>query len=201
MRGLVEALRALGPFGVLILAVLDSAGIPIVGGVDALLIWVSITNRSAAYPAAAMAVVGSVIGSLVMLLIGRKGGHAYLAKYTASKRGARLKAWFLEYGLLTVFVPSLVPIVPMPLKVFVLCAGAFEVSPVVFAGVMLAARLLHYFFVAWLGLQLGEGTLPYLRHHIWQLVGVAVGTFAVLYGLISVLDRRRRLRKMVVEPE
>ena len=74
-------------------------------------------------------------------------------------------------------------------------------SPLVFTGVLLAARMLQYFCVAWLGLQLGEGTLPYLRHHLWQMVGVVVGTFAVLYGVISVLDRRRRLRKMVVEPE
>lgn len=193
MKGILESLRALGPIGVFVLAILDSAGVPVVGGVDALLIWVTVTNPGAAYLAAGMAVLGSVVGSLVLFLLARKGGEAYLDRYTLSSRGARFKAWFLEYGLLTVFVPAVVPIVPMPLKVFVLSAGALRVNPVVFGAVMLCARGIRYFTIAWLGLRLGNDTVPYLRHHLWQLVAFALLLFASLYYLVRHFDRRRKL--------
>lgn len=191
MTGFVEALRALGPLGVFLLAILDSAGIPVVGGVDALLIWISVTTPAVAYVAAGMAVLGSAIGTMFLFYLGRKGGEAYLDKYTSSPRGARLKSWFLAYGLLTVFVPAMMPIIPMPVKVFVLSAGAMGVSPLRFAGVVLGARLIRYGTIAWLGLQLGAGTLPYLKQHIWQLVGIAAGVFVTLYLLITYLDKRR----------
>jgi membrane protein YqaA with SNARE-associated domain len=194
-----EWLVALGPVGVFILAILDSAGVPVVGGVDALLILITVTNPSAAYLAAAVAVAGSVIGSLVLFLIARKGGEAYLERYTVSRRGLRFKAWFLEYGLVTVFVPAVVPIVPMPMKVFVLSAGALGVSIWIFSAVLVVARSIRYFVIAWMGLRLGNQTLPYLGHHIGQLAALAVGLFAGLYVLIMLLDRRRKLRSVVEE--
>ena len=95
-----------------------------VGGVDALVVLVSALDSSRAYWAAAAAIVGSVAGSLGLFYIARKGGEAYLLRHTTSGRGARLRAWFLEYGLLTVFVPAFVPVIPLPLKIFVLSAGA-----------------------------------------------------------------------------
>lgn len=193
-------LRALGPAGVLLLAILDSAGIPVVGGVDALLVWVAITNPEAAYPAAGTAILGSVIGSLILFYIARKGGEAYLERHTLSRNGARFKRWFLEYGLLTIFVPALIPI-PMPLKVFVVSAGALGISPPVFAFVLLIARIPRYFGLAVLGLQLGSQTFPYLKSHIWQLLLSAVLLFALLYMSIKLVDRRRRLRKLVTDSE
>lgn len=194
MRQFVETLRALGPFGVLMLAVLDSAGVPVVGGVDALLLWVCVTNPGAAYPAAGMAVIGSLIGSLFLFILARRGGVAYLDKYTSTPTGKRLKLWFLDYGLLTIFVPAVVPIIPMPMKVFVLSAGALGVNPIVFAQVLLLARVLRYFPLAWLGLRLGEQTLPYLKTHLWHLLGFAAALFLMLYLLLRFLDRRRKLR-------
>jgi membrane protein YqaA with SNARE-associated domain len=201
VRHFVETLRALGPAGVLIIAILDCAGVPVIGGVDALVIFVSIATPQSAYPAAGMAVLGSLIGSLFLFIVARKGGEAYLDKYTVTPQGARLKSWFLEYGLLTVFVPAAVPIIPMPLKVFILSAGALGVSPVVFTVVLLVARLIRYYTIAYLALRLGNQTLPYLRHHIWQLLAIAVGGFVSLYILIRFADRRRKLRTLVTDSE
>ncbi|MBV8818482.1 MAG: VTT domain-containing protein [Acidobacteriaceae bacterium] len=197
MTKLFEWLVALGPVGTLMVSALDSAGIPMVGGVDALLIVVAVTSPSAAYLSAALAVAGSVAGSLVLFMIARKGGEAYLDKHTVSRRGLGLKSWFLEYGLLTVFVPAVVPIVPMPMKIFVLSAGALGVSPWVFSLVLGVARVIRYFIIAWMSLRLGSGTLPYLRQHLWQLVALAIGLFGFLYVVISVVDRRRKLRRAV----
>ncbi len=183
-----------GPAGVFLLAILDSGGIPLVGGVDALVILLAALDHSQAYWAACAAIAGSVAGTLGLFYIARKGGEAYLQRYTSSGRGAKLRAWFLEYGLLTVFVPAFVPVIPLPLKVFVLSAGALGVRPRTFALVLTAARIPRYLFLAWLGTRLGNDTLPYLRHHLWELIWFAVGLFVLLYLGIRV-EHGWRLRK------
>ena len=159
---------------------------------DALLVLVAAVDHSAAYRAAAAAVVGSVIGSVALFFIARRGGAHYLRRYTSSGRGARLKDWFLEYVLLTVFVPAFVT-VPMPQKVFILSAGALGVSPFTFTLVIVAARIPRYFFLAWLGTKLGDQTLPYLRHHVWELLLFSVILFGLLYLLVRILDRKHKI--------
>ena len=173
------------------MAILDSVGLPIISGVDALVVLVSVLDRGQGYTAAFAATVGSIIGSLVLFFIARKGGEEYLHRYTSHGRGARLRAWFVEFGLLTIFVPALV-VIPMPMKLFVLAAGALEVSPLKFIIVLAAARIPRYFLLAWLGTRLGTDTLPYLRSHVWWLLLFAVVLFAGLYFAITVVHRRKR---------
>ena len=72
---------------------------------------------------AGLACAGSVIGSMILFFIARKGVKDYLDRHTMSGRGALFHEWFMHYGLLTVFVPALSP-VPTPMKLFVICAGA-----------------------------------------------------------------------------
>ena len=179
-----------------LLAIIDSAGLPMVGGVDALVILLAVVDHSSAYWAATAAVLGSLVGNLVLFYIARVGGEAYLARYTSHGRGARFRQWFLEYGLITIYVPAAVPIIPMPMKIFVLTAGALEVSPVTFTVVLAAARIPRYFFLAWMGTRLGEDTLPYLKGHIWELLLLALTLFVVLYLLIRFLDRRRKIAQI-----
>lgn len=162
-----------------------------IGGVDALLVVIAIVSRSQAYMSAAAAVIGSLVGSLILFLIARKGGEEYHRRHTSSPRGAKLRAWFHEYGLLTVFVPAVVPIIPLPLKIFIISAGALEESPVKFALVMLAARAPRYFFLAWLGSRLGSDTLPYLERHWWELMLLAAAMFVVMYSVIRIVHDRR----------
>lgn len=160
-----------------------------------MLIVIAALDHADAYNAALSAVVGSIIGSLILFYIARKGGEHYLRRYTSAGRGARFKSWFLEYGLLTVFVPACVPI-PMPLKVFILSAGALGVSPAAFALTITMARVPRYFFLAWLGTRLGDQTLPYLKSHLWQLFIFSAALFGLLYLLIRVLDRKHRLEHL-----
>jgi membrane protein YqaA with SNARE-associated domain len=175
-----------------LLAVMDSAGIPIVGGVDALVVTIAALDHDSAYWAAGGAVIGSLIGSFILFSIARKGGEAYLGRFTATGKGARLKDWFLEYGLLTVFVPALA-VVPLPLKIAVVSAGALGVSPVAFLLVVAAARIPRYLFLAWLGTRLGKDTIPYLKHHSLGLAVFAIVLFVASYLLIRTLDRRHKL--------
>jgi membrane protein YqaA with SNARE-associated domain len=179
----------------------DSTGIPMVGGVDAFIVLVAVVNRSQAYLAAATAIFGSLLGSLILFLIARKGGEEYHRHHTSSARARKLRAWFDEFGLLTVFVPAFVPIIPLPLKIFIISAGALEESPVTFSVVLLAARIPRYMFLAWLGLRLGNDTLPFLRHHIWELVLLASALFVALYFLVRIVHDRRISKSPATAPE
>lgn len=162
-----------------------------VGGVDAVIVIIAVLSRSQAYLAASTAVVGSLLGSLVLFFIARKGGEEYHRHHTSSRRGNRLRSWFHEYGLLTVFVPAFVPIIPLPLKIFIISAGALGESAWNFSIVLLAARIPRYFFLAWLGSRLGADTLPFLRHYIWELILLASALFVALYFAVRIIHDRR----------
>ncbi len=164
------------------------------GGADAMVVVVAAVDHSQAYWAAAAAFLGSLIGSLFLFYLARKGGEAYLDRHTLTSRGARLKAWFLEYGLLTIFVPALI-VIPMPLKIFIVSAGALGVNPVTFTVVLAAARIPRYLFLAWLGTRLGDQTLPYLRQHIWESILLSGALFVILYFAIRWVHRKRTTKK------
>jgi uncharacterized membrane protein YdjX (TVP38/TMEM64 family) len=141
------------------------------------------------------------VGSLILFLIARKGGEEYHRHHTSSPRGAKLRAWFHEYGLLTVFVPAFVPIIPLPLKIFIISAGALEESPVTFSIVLLAARIPRYLFLAWLGSRLGKDTIPFLRHHLGGLILLACGLFVALYLLVRVVHNYRLSKPHSIAPK
>jgi membrane protein YqaA with SNARE-associated domain len=150
-----------------------------VGGVDTLLMAVATTKPGQAYWAATLAVIGSLAGSLILFFIARKGGEVLLMGHVASKTGARLHLWFQRWGLATVFVPALSP-VPLPMKIPVFCAGALQVRLLYFVIVVVAARTIRYFGLAYLGIHFGTQTLQYLKTHGWQVAGSALGLAAVL---------------------
>lgn len=197
MKGFVARLVALGPAGLLTLALLDSAGVPLYPGPDLLIIVLASQHPAAAYLYALLASGGSLVGALILFYLARRGGQLYLDRKTATGRGAQLRHWFQHYGLVTVFVPALVPLVPLPLKVFVLCAGALSTSPFAFAAVILGARLPRYFALAYLGSHFGKDSWDYLKHNAGWLVLGAVALLLGLLGTIRVLDHWKARRSAV----
>lgn len=191
MEGLFELLRSWGPLGVLLIATLDAAGVPLPAGVDVSLIGLAIVSPTRAYLAVPLGVLGSLIGNLFLYTVARKGGEAYLDRKIQTGRARRFRDWFQHYGLITVFIPTFVPIVPLPLKVFVLSAGAFGVSRRAFLLTILVARVPRFLAMAYLGSQLGANSLGWLRDHAWHLAGVAAGLFVFLFLLVKWVDRRR----------
>jgi membrane protein DedA with SNARE-associated domain len=189
MRKLGLWLQTFGPPGVFAMAVLDSAGIPLPTGVDAVVVLTAITNPGLAWLTAFLAVVGSAIGCMLLFYVARKGGQAYLERHAHSPRALQFRSWFGHYGLLTVFIPVLVPI-PLPVKVFVLSAGALGVRPRSFLLTVLAARIPRYFGLAWLGMRLGQDSMPWLRSHVWHLVGFSAVLFVALFLAIRWRGRR-----------
>jgi membrane protein YqaA with SNARE-associated domain len=184
------ALVAFGPLGILVLAFIDSAGIPLASGMDALVILVATKAPSRALLAASMGVLGSTIGNVALFLGARAGGRRFVKEAPQPGDKARFREWFKRYGLLTVFIPCMLPI-PLPLKVFVISAAAFGTSLRTFVAVILLGRSIRYFGEAYLGVILGEGSGRFLRAHTWHLVGGAAALFAVIYAVMMLLDGRR----------
>ena len=158
---------------------------------DGLLILVAVKAPQRAYFAALMAVLGSVGGNMALFLAARYGVKRFLKGEPPPGKRQKFERWFKRYGLLTVFVPAVVPVIPFPLKVFVISAGALRTSTGKFLAVVLVARVMRYFGEAYLGIHLGEGAQDFLRRNAWTLVGVALAFTLALYGLMRLADRRR----------
>lgn len=190
LQHLTDALVSWGPAGILLLAVLDSSGIPVAGVFDALLILISVERPSAAWLCAGLAVTGSTAGNLILFSMARRGGRRFMNKVTPEGRGAKFRGWFRRYGMVTVFVPALVPI-PMPLKVFVISAAVLGTPLAEFFAVVFSARFVRYFGEAWIGIRLGRESAKFLERHAWDFIAGAMLLFASLYLFILLRERRR----------
>lgn len=194
MRAFFNKLVALGPFGIFLVGIIDGAGLPNPSGPDIILLLYASQRPDTAFLAAALAVLGSVIGSYILFSIARKGGEVYLERHTESARGKKLRAWFQHYGLITVFIPAMIPI-PMPLKLFVICSGALGIRARAFLAVLALARIPRYFAIAYLGSKLGEESMGYLGKHKWDLVLIALGLMVFCFALVKFTDRMRARAK------
>jgi membrane protein YqaA with SNARE-associated domain len=191
---LTAVLVAYGPVGILVLAFIDSAGIPVASGMDALVILVAAKAPSSAVLAASMGVLGSLIGNVVLFMAARTGARRFIKDVPKPGDKRRFRQWFTRYGLLTIFIPCMLPI-PLPLKVFVISAAVCGTPLRTFVLVIVLGRSIRYFGEAYLGMRLGEGSAQFLRTHTWQLVGSAVLLFALLYVLLMVTEWRRRSKQ------
>jgi membrane protein YqaA with SNARE-associated domain len=192
MHHLHDVLVAWGPLGLLMLSLIESAGIPNPSATDAVLLVLCAARPSQAVVCALAAAAGSLTGCMVFFEIMRKLGARFLRRYAVTGRGARFQRWFQRYGMVTVFISALVPI-PMPFKVLAACAGATGVSRTRFFLILLIARIPRYGGLAYLGAKLGEkDSSAWLAGHAWYMVGVAVALFAGLYGTMMWADRARR---------
>ncbi len=193
----IDILLTWGPYGLLLLSILDSVGLPVVGGVDGLLLAVSTDKPGQAYFAAGCAIAGSLLGSLILFGIARKGGEVLLTKHISGRMGKRLHLWFQRYGLVTVFVPAISPL-PLPMKIPVFCAGALNVRLSYFIFVVLTARVIRYFALAYLGEHYGRSSARFLIQH-----GVLIGTIALGLAVLMAVGLRlyQRQRAQVGEPE
>jgi membrane protein DedA with SNARE-associated domain len=87
-----------------------------------------------------------------------------------------------------------VPVLPLPLKLFVVSAGVLRTPLGAFLGVVLLARVMRFYGLAYLGTRMGkEGAWSFLLHNAWTLTGVAVGLALLFYTLIRLSDRSRSL--------
>jgi len=187
-------LIAYGPPGVFVLSAIDSVGIPLPAVLDALIIGVAADSTHSPYIAwlvALLAVIGSVGGNILLFTGARHGHRIFRPKQTTEPVPGRFQKWFHRYGLITVFIPAVTPIPPMPLKFFVISAGAFRTPVSNFLAVIVAARAIRFFGEAWLGLQLGRDAQGFLIRNGWRFAGGFLLLAFVLVVLLKLVGRNK----------
>ena len=177
----------LGAPGLFLISFLDSSVLtfPVVN--DLLLIELSIHHPSKMPLYAGMAMLGSVLGCVLLFYIAEKGGEALFHKH-AGDRAPAIRKWVVKNGFGGKLIAALLP-PPTPFKVFVVAAGVFEVPLASFTSAIALARLVRYFGIGYLAIRYGREAMPYLVHH-----KSTVTAFLILIALVSYLLSRVILR-------
>lgn len=181
---LVQSVSTLGPWGIFLVSLADSAFIPLPQGVDALLIAQAVAAPSTAWLSAALATVGSLIGSLVLYFLAYKGGRVMLSKRVSPEGMAKLERQTHQFGALVLILPMMLPL-PLPTKIFVIAAGVFQMSVWRFVAATVFGRSVRFFGEAALALKYGPGTAAFLKQNAIFAVAIAVA----LVGLFYLINR------------
>lgn len=178
-----------GAFGLFAIALLDSALIPLPGGPDAVMIFLSTQNPARMPLYALAATAGSVVGCLILYYISRRAGRRALEKFPPQKQ-ARVKELVDRYDVLSVLVASVLP-PPFPFKLFVITAGVFRLSVVRFALAVAGGRAFRFFLEGFLAVRYGERAKDLLAEN-YPAVGLGLAAVIVVGFVLRGLLKRRK---------
>lgn len=163
LQSLNKYLLLWGVPGLLGIAFLDSAAVPMMGGPDAVVLLLAWQRPMQILPIILAAAIGSTLGCLVLYRVGRAGGEMALARFSTERR-----AWVkqrLDQNAFAAVAAGVAAPPPFPTKLVILAAGAFRVSQTKFANGVLAGRLVRYSVLAILGASFGDQAADVLRSH------------------------------------
>ena len=181
-------MKVLGIWGAFVIAFADSAllGMP----VDFIVATYVYQDRKRMLLYAAMASLGSALGSIPLYIIGYLGGEKVLRKRISETRFLKIHRSFEQHEFWALMFPGMLP-PPMPFKIFVLGAAVFEMKFRDFLVAIFAGRFVRFLvlsvLVLWFGPQIVAlfGSV-FKQHWIW-IVTLAIGGIS----LWLVLRRRR----------
>jgi len=181
----------LGSWAVFAVAGIDSAfwGFPL----DPLVAGYVYRDNSRFLLYSAMAAAGSAVGSIILYVIGYKGGEVLLAKRISSAKFDRIRNSFDRHEFWALMFPSMMP-PPFPFKLFVLAASVFEMNFWHFLLAIFAGRMVRFLILSVLVLQFGEQALAFAgvlieRHLLLLLLGFTAA--AGIYGSFWLRSRRK----------
>lgn len=172
----------LGPWGVFLIALADSALVPMPQGVDTLLIAQAIATPETAYLGAALGTAGSLLGSLVLYGVARGAGKSVLERRLSEHGVRKLRRTMGQWGAAALVPVTMIPL-PLPMKPVVLAAGAFQMPVPSFCAAIAGARVVRYFGQVLLARRYGSDVVLLAAQH----AHLALATFVALgAGLIAV---------------
>ena len=186
--------ESLGAPGLLIIAFVDSSFLTLPEVADILVVLFAIRSPADWLYFAAMTTVGSVAGSYVLYLIGRKGGEALLRRQFHERHVDRGLAWFRRFGAWVLIVPATLP-PPTPFKLFVLVAGVAGVERGRFIASVALGRGLRYGGEAYLATLYGEQAVRFVQDNAlkWAIpVILAIATPIAVWLVWRRLTSRQR---------
>jgi membrane protein YqaA with SNARE-associated domain len=139
---LILALKPFGAWGILGLSMIDSAAIPL-PFLDPLVVSYGVNNHAKALLYCVMAALGSAIGCMLPYYIGRAGGELFLLKRINRERFEKLRDRFEKQEFLAIMLPAMMP-PPMPVKLFELAAGVFEMKPLAYFLAICSGKMVRF---------------------------------------------------------
>lgn len=179
---LIAALKALGAWGVFLIAGLDASafGIPM----DPLVAGFVYSNPHKAWLYCLAAALGSALGSLIPYGLGRAGGELFLLKRIDQARLERIRDRFERREFLAIMIPAMLP-PPTPFKLLVFSAGVFEMKVVQFVLAIISGRLVRFGILSVLtiifGQKIVDATQDLVRKHPSIAVLVLIVILVVFY--------------------
>jgi membrane protein YqaA with SNARE-associated domain len=181
----------LGAPGLFLISFLDSSVLtfPVIN--DLLLIELSMQRPARMALYAAMAMLGSTLGCVLLYFLAKKGGEALFHR-KAGPRGAKIRHWVEKNGFAGMLIAALLP-PPTPFKFFVLAAGVFEVPLLGFTSAIALARAVRYFAIGYLAVRYGSQALPFLGQHKLLVAAVVVALVAVSFAISRFILREEQI--------
>jgi len=170
---LSDYLIAFGPFGLFVVAVLDSSFVPLPSSADALMLLLTAAHPRWMVFYAIVATAGSTLGCWVLYYVSRRAGRRALSRFSESKQ-KRVKELIDRYDVLTVLVASLLP-PPFPFKLFVVTAGVFRFSLARFLVAIVVGRGFRFLLEGYFAVRYGAQAKVFLAmYYPWIGLGLAV---------------------------
>ena len=186
-------LKPLGAWGVLVVAALDGAfiGLPI----DAVVAGYVYQNQARFLLYAVLASAGSALGSIVIYVIGYKGGEELVRKRISPQRFERIHSAFDKHPFWSLMFPAMLP-PPTPFKLFALAAAVSEMGFIRFVLAIFSGRMVRFLVLALLTLKFGPDAVRLVgmlfRQHLYLVMLVAAA------ALVAWLMRWSRTRSRTV---
>lgn len=171
-------LPAFGGSGIFLSSFLDSSFLPMPLVTDLMVMELSSQSPLRMPYYAGMAAAGSLVGSIWIYVLARKGGQAYY-RHKQSHAPGRIRKWVEKYPLTSVLLPALAPF-PVPFKPFVIAQGVLEVPFIPFLIGTFLGRGILFFLEGLLGVRYGAAAKDFVLHQKWLSLGILLTTVAVL---------------------
>jgi len=192
----VQALAlALGAPGLFLVTFLDSSFLSLPEIADLLVILMVTRHKARLGLYVVSATLGSIVGCLLLYFLGRKGGEALIRRRFNSASVDKAMATFRRYGIMAVFIPSILP-PPAPFKIFVILAGLAGISATRFTTAIAVGRGARYLVLGLLAAWYGDCAMAFIRANgaTVSLVVVGLLTLGCVGYLLSSKARTRKRR-------
>jgi len=139
-----------------------------------------------------MASAGSAVGSIVIYLIGYKGGEVLLEKRMSKAKFEKIKESFDRHEFWALMFPAMLP-PPFPFKIVVLAAAAFEMRFTHFLLAIFAGRFIRFLILSLLTMKFGPQVVTVMALLVQKhLIAVLMAAGLVLVLWLWVRSRRRQ---------
>lgn len=190
---LFHLLAHLGGFGLLILSFVDSSPLFIPFGNDLLMIAMSARRHDLFAYYALMATAGSVLGTLTVDALGRKGGEKGLERIVPRRQLNYIKRKTRQDAAWALALASLVP-PPFPFTGFVAAAAALEYPRKRLMAVVAVSRFARFLAEGALGIFLGRKLLGLVQSPAVVYFVVALIVISIGGSIVAVLSWVRHSR-------